>query len=102
MFARKASFLLGAALVAAAVTPPVKADQWDKKTVITITEPVQVPSCCNDDHVVVLQPGTYRSGSVSGDFCLRVVGRGTRGGASHRGHRRQISQAGWGRNGRSQ
>jgi len=59
MFARKASFLLGAALVAAAVAPPVKADQWNKKTVITITEPVQVPSCCNDDHVVVLQPGTY-------------------------------------------
>jgi hypothetical protein len=59
MFARKASFLFGAALIAAAVTPPVKADQWDKKTVITINEPVQVPSCCNDGHVVVLQPGTY-------------------------------------------
>src|SRR5579863_9671864 len=59
MFARSASFLFGAVLIAAAVTPPVKADQWDKKTVITISEPVQVPSCCNDGHVVVLQPGTY-------------------------------------------
>jgi hypothetical protein len=59
MFARNASFLFGVALVAAAVTPSVKADQWDKKTVITINEPVQMPSCCNADHVVVLQPGTY-------------------------------------------
>ncbi len=58
MFARKASFLFGVALIAAAITP-VKADQWDKKTVITINEPVQVPSCCHDGHVVVLQPGTY-------------------------------------------
>ena len=59
MFARSALFLFGAALIAAAIAPPVKADQWDKKTVITINEPVQVPSCCNDGHVVVLQPGTY-------------------------------------------
>jgi len=59
MFARSALFLFGAALIAAAIAPPVKADQWDKKTVITINEPVQVPSCCNDGHVVVPQPGTY-------------------------------------------
>jgi hypothetical protein len=59
MFARNASFLFGVALIAAAVTPPVKADEWDKKTVITIDEPVQLPDCCNADHVVVLQPGTY-------------------------------------------
>jgi hypothetical protein len=59
MFARKTSFLFGVALVAAAVVPSVKADQWDKKTAITINEPVQLPSCCNADHVVVLQPGTY-------------------------------------------
>jgi hypothetical protein len=51
--------LFGVALIAAAVTPPVKADEWDKKTVITINEPVQMPSCCNPEHVVVLQPGTY-------------------------------------------
>lgn len=59
MFARNASLLLGAALIAAAVTPSVKADQWNKKTVITINEPVQMPSCCNPGHMVVLQPGTY-------------------------------------------
>lgn len=59
MFARNASLLFGVALIAAAVTPPVKADEWDKKTIITINEPVQMPSCCNAEHVVVLQPGTY-------------------------------------------
>jgi len=59
MFARNASLLLGIALIAVAVTPSAKADQWDKKTIITITEPVQMPSCCNPEHVVVLQPGTY-------------------------------------------
>src|SRR5713226_746603 len=59
MFARNASFLFGVALVAAAVAPRVKADQWDKKATITINEPVQVPSCCNPEHVVILQPGTY-------------------------------------------
>jgi len=59
MFARKAPLLFGVALIAAAVTLPAKADQWNKKTVITINEPVQVPSCCNADHTVVLQPGTY-------------------------------------------
>jgi hypothetical protein len=59
MFSRNASILFGVALLAAAVTAPVKADEWDKKTIITITEPVQMPSCCNADHVVVLQPGTY-------------------------------------------
>src|SRR5712692_3949621 len=59
MFARNTSLLFGVALIAAAVVAPVKADQWNKKTVITITEPVQIPSCCNAEHVVVLQPGTY-------------------------------------------
>src|SRR6266550_7808220 len=56
---RNASLLFGVALIAAAVTPSVKADEWDKKTIVTINEPVQMPSCCNADHVVVLQPGTY-------------------------------------------
>ena len=59
MSARSLSLLFGVAVIAAAVTPSVKADQWDKKTVITINEPVQMPSCCNADHTVVLQPGTY-------------------------------------------
>jgi hypothetical protein len=56
---RNTSILFGVALVAAAVTPLANADQWDKRTTITINEPVEVPSCCNANHVVVLQPGTY-------------------------------------------
>jgi hypothetical protein len=35
------------------------ADQWDKRTTITINEAVEVPDCCSADHVVILQPGTY-------------------------------------------
>jgi hypothetical protein len=56
---RNTSILFGVALVAAAVTPLANADQWDKKTTITINEAVEVPDCCNADHVIVLQPGTY-------------------------------------------
>ena len=56
---RNTSILFGVALFAAAATPLANADQWDKKTTITINEPVEVPACCNAEHVVVLQPGTY-------------------------------------------
>ena len=81
MFARNSPFLLSLALIGAAVALPVKADQWDKKTTITITEPVQMPACCNTEHIVVLQPGTYvmalvdlsPTGTLSG--CLRRMGQ---------------------------
>ena len=56
---RNTSILFGVALIAAAVTPLANADQWDKRTTITINEPAEVPSCCTPDHVMVLQPGTY-------------------------------------------
>jgi len=56
---RNTSILFGVALAAAAVTPLANADQWDKRTTITINEPIEVPSCCTPDHVMVLQPGTY-------------------------------------------
>lgn len=56
---RNTSILFGVALVAAAVTPLANADQWDKRTTITINEPIEVPDCCTADHVIVLQPGTY-------------------------------------------
>jgi hypothetical protein len=59
MFARNVSCLFGIALIAAVAALPVKADEWNKKTVITITEAIEMPSCCNAEHVVVLQPGTY-------------------------------------------
>lgn len=57
MFARSKTVLCGIALIAAASS--VRADEWNKKTTITISEPVQLPSCCNEEHVVVLQPGKY-------------------------------------------
>ena len=39
--------------------PSLQADQWNKKTNITINEAVQVPSCCTPDHTILLQPGEY-------------------------------------------
>lgn len=42
-----------------ALLPSLQADEWNKKTVLTITEPLQVPSCCTPDHTVTLEPGEY-------------------------------------------
>ena len=39
--------------------PNLHADEWNKKTILTINEPLEVPSCCTPDHTVVLQPGEY-------------------------------------------
>ena len=39
--------------------PSLRADEWNKKTTLTVTEPLQVPSCCTASHTVVLQPGEY-------------------------------------------
>jgi len=41
-----------AALLLAGMVPQAKADAWNKKTIMTINEPLQVPK-------MVLQPGTY-------------------------------------------
>jgi hypothetical protein len=49
-----AIFILGALAL-----PSLQADEWNKKTIITINEPVQMPNCCTPDHTVTLQPGTY-------------------------------------------
>jgi hypothetical protein len=35
------------------------ADQWNKKTIMTANETIEMPSCCTPDHIVTLQPGTY-------------------------------------------
>jgi hypothetical protein len=37
----------------------LQADTWNKKTTLTVTEPLEVPSCCTPDHTVILQPGEY-------------------------------------------
>ncbi|MEO8662562.1 MAG: hypothetical protein ABI693_29145 [Bryobacteraceae bacterium] len=42
-----------------ALLPSLRADEWNKKTTITVNEPVQVPSCCTPDHTITLQPGEY-------------------------------------------
>jgi len=42
-----------------ALLPNVQADDWDKKTNITVNDPIQLPSCCTPDHTVTLQPGEY-------------------------------------------
>ena len=53
------------ALVALAVCigltllPSLQADTWNKKTTLTVNEPLQVPSCCTPGHTVILQPGEY-------------------------------------------
>ena len=48
-----------AACIGVALLPSLQADSWDKKTTLTVTEPLQVPSCCTPDHTVTLQPGEY-------------------------------------------
>ncbi len=42
-----------------ALAPNVRADEWNKKTNITVNDPVQLPSCCTPDHTITLQPGEY-------------------------------------------
>ena len=54
------STLALAALAGILLAPPsVHADEWNKKTDLTVTEPIRLPSCCNPDHSVTLQPGKY-------------------------------------------
>ena len=42
-----------------ALLPGLQADTWNKKTNLTINEPLEVPDCCTPDHTIVLQPGEY-------------------------------------------
>jgi hypothetical protein len=48
-----------AGCLSVALAPTVHADQWNKKTILTVNEPIQLPSCCTPDHTVTLQPGEY-------------------------------------------
>jgi hypothetical protein len=48
-----------AGCISFALLPTLQGDQWDKKTLLTVNEPIQVPSCCTPDHTVTLQPGEY-------------------------------------------
>src|SRR5205823_3698597 len=49
---RVSTTLLGIAAAFAAVAPQAPADQWDKKTVVTTSGPIEVPG-------TTLQAGTY-------------------------------------------
>lgn len=55
------SFALAACAgcVSFALLPTLQADQWNKKTILTVNEPIQMPSCCTPSHTVTLQPGEY-------------------------------------------
>ena len=48
-----------AAFAGILLAPSVRADDWNKKTTLTVTDPIRLPSCCNPDHSVTLQPGEY-------------------------------------------
>src|SRR5436190_10618382 len=48
-----------ALLAGVALAPSIRADDWNKKTKLTVREPVRLPSCCNPEHSVTLQPGEY-------------------------------------------
>jgi hypothetical protein len=56
---RSIALAVFAGCTAFALLPSLQADTWDKKTTFTVTEPLQVPSCCTPDHTVTLQPGEY-------------------------------------------
>jgi len=49
---RMATTLFAASVALVALSPYATADEWNKKTVVTISEPMEVPG-------VVLEPGTY-------------------------------------------
>jgi LPXTG-motif cell wall-anchored protein len=40
-------------------TAGLQADTWNKKTILTVTDPIELPSCCTASHTVTLQPGEY-------------------------------------------
>src|SRR6476646_6149372 len=52
MLSLKLSVLSGVALLSASLAPSLHADQWNKQTVLTIKETIQLPH-------TVLPPGTY-------------------------------------------
>jgi LPXTG-motif cell wall-anchored protein len=48
-----------AGCIGVVLAPAIQADDWNKKTTLTVTEAVQLPSCCTPGHTVTLQPGEY-------------------------------------------
>jgi hypothetical protein len=56
---RSIAFAALASCIGFVLPPSLQADGWDKKTTLTVNEPLQVPDCCTPDHTVTLQPGEY-------------------------------------------
>jgi len=48
-----------AGCISIALLPNIQADTWNKKTILTVNEPIQLPSCCSPGHTVTLQSGEY-------------------------------------------
>jgi hypothetical protein len=48
-----------AGCIGLSLLPTLQADGWDKKTTLTVNEPLQLPSCCTAGHTVTLEPGDY-------------------------------------------
>ncbi len=53
------AYVAFAGCLSVALLPNIQADDWNKKTNITVNEPIQLPSCCTADHTVTLEPGEY-------------------------------------------
>jgi LPXTG-motif cell wall-anchored protein len=53
------AFAAFAGCIGLALIPNLQADEWNKKTLLTVNEPLEVPSCCAPGHTVILQPGEY-------------------------------------------
>lgn len=45
-----------AGLIGVVLAPTIQADDWNKKTILTVNETIQMPSCCTPDHTVTLPP----------------------------------------------
>jgi hypothetical protein len=56
---RSIAFAAFAGCLGFALLPGLHADTWNKKTNLTVNEPLEVPSCCAPGHTVILQPGEY-------------------------------------------
>jgi len=56
---RSITFAAFAGCLGFALLPNLQADEWNKKTNLTVNEPLEVPSCCTPGHTVILQPGEY-------------------------------------------
>ncbi len=56
---RSLAFAAFAGCIGLALLPTLQADEFNKKTLLTVSEPLEVPSCCTPTHTVVLQPGEY-------------------------------------------